>query len=441
VSAPAHATTRLDLGGGATGYVESSNAVPLISIVVALRSGATSDPDGKEGIGRFTARMLRRGAKGMTSPEIDTAIDTLGGEIGIDVGPTTSSLHGQVIRRNLRPFVDLMAKLLSSPAFADDEIARLRRESVAEILDARDNDRALAGLAFRRALFTGHPYSRSAAGRPSSLEEITKDDVVATYEKRYVRADAVIGFAGAITADEAKELGAILAGALREGPQVGLTLGEPEVRRGRRLVFVDKPERTQTQILIGTLGTLPRDPDHFPLVLGTAVLGGTFTSRMMREIRSKRGWSYGTSARLSIERRRHAFQMSAAPGAADCAPCLALELQMLEEFVNEGVTARELTFIKNYLVRSHAFEVDTAPKRLGQALETDLLDLPDGYHARYVDNVRAVEVDASNAAIKERISKDDLVVVVVGTASEMLEKVKDAIPNLAEHKVVPFETD
>jgi zinc protease len=435
-------THRFDLGGGAVGYVESSNAVPLVSIVVALRSGAIVDPEGRDGVARFTLRMLRRGCSGMTSAQIDVAIDTLGAELGIDVGPTTSSIHGQVIRRNLRPFVDLMVRLIQTPTFADDEIARLRRESVAEILDARDNDRAIAGLAFRRSVFGSHPYSRSAAGRPSTIEKITKDDVLATYKKRFVRKDLVIGFAGAITEEEAKELGGILAGAFAaDGAGVGLDLPEPAPLSGRKLVFVDKPERSQTQILIGGLGTHPKDPDHFPLVIGTAVFGGTFTSRMMREIRSKRGWSYGTGARLSIERRRHAFQMSAAPGAADCPPCITLELDLLEKLVDDGITARELAFIKNYLVRSHAFEIDTAPKRLGHALEVDLLDLPADYHAQYVEHVRNVELDAANAALKQRLSKDDLFVIVVGTASELLDKVTAAIPRLAEHKVVPHDAD
>jgi zinc protease len=434
-------TTKFQLEGGGAGFVESSNALPLVSIVVGLRSGATSDPEGKDGVGRFTTRILRRATEGMTSTQIDAAIDSLGAELGIDVGPTTTSLHGQVIRRNLVAFVDLIARLLGKPTFPEDEIARLRRESVAEILEARDNDRALAGLAFRRTLFGSHPYSRSAAGRPSTLETITRDDVVATYERRFVRSDLVIGFAGAISEDEAKELGARLARAVPEGPPTALSLPETVRPSGRKLVIVDKPERTQTQTLIGTLGTMPTDTDHFPLVLATAVLGGTFTSRMMREIRSKRGWSYGTSARLSIERRRHAFTMSAAPGAADCAPCLKLELEMLGEIVEEGITARELAFIKNFLVRSHAFEVDTAPKRLGHALETELLALPDDYHSRYLEHVRAVELDAANAALKERLTPNDLVVIVVGTASDLIEKLKEAIPGLASHEVVPFDVD
>ncbi len=432
---------RFDLPGGAVGFVESSTVVPLVSIALSLRSGALADPEGKDGLSRLTARMMRRGCKGMTSSEIESAVDRLGGEIGFDVGPSTISLHGQVIRRNLQPFCELIARVLGTPTFDQGELDRLKRETVAELIDARDNDRGLAGLAFRRALFEGHPYSRSAAGRPASVDKLTREDVLATYAKRFVQSDIVLGFAGAITEEEAKTLGALLVRSVPEGPRVDNPLPEPTPPKGRRLFFVDKPERTQTQILIGSLGTHPRDPDHWPLVAATAVFGGTFTSRMMREIRSKRGWSYGTSARLSVERKRHAFTMGAFPAAADCAPCVALELKLLEDFTSGGITPRELAFIKNYMIRSHAFEIDTAPKRLGQALEAELLDLPADYHTAYLEHVRAVTLEGANASVRERLTAQDLVLVVVGTASEILDKVTSAIPGLTEHKVIPFDQD
>jgi zinc protease len=434
-------TVRFDVGGGALGFVESSGAVPLVSVVVSLRTGAIADPAGKDGLCRFTARMLRRGADGMSAQDIEATIDRLGAELSLDVGPSTVSLHGQVIRRNLAAFVELVARILGKPTFDREEIARLRRETVAELVDARDNDRALANLAFRRALFEGHPYSRSAAGRPSTIATIEHADVIAAYEAHFARSNLVVGFAGAVTEDEARSLAASLADALRPGPRLPIDFPEPTAKRGRHLVFVDKPERTQTQTLIGSLGTWPHDADHFPLIAATAVLGGTFTSRMMREVRSKRGWSYGTSARLSIERRRHAFTMSAAPGAADCAPCVELELQLLEELVEHGITAEELAFIQSYLVRSHAFEIDTAPKRLGQAMETELLELPIDYHRRYVDYVRAVTLDQTNASVKRRLSPKDVVIIVVGTASETLKSVEGRIPDLASTTVVPFDAD
>lgn len=432
---------RFELQGGALGIVESAPVVPLVSIVISMRSGAIADPEGRDGLCRFAGRLLRRGCKGLSSPEIETSIDRLGAELGLDVGPSTMTLHGQVIRRNLRPFCELLARLLGTPTFDQEELARLRRESVAEIVEARDSDRSLASVALRRALFAGHPYSRSAAGRCSTVETFTRDEAVAAYEKHFVRKDLVIGFAGAITEAEAKELGELLVSAMREGPSVTMTIPDPAPPEGRRLVFVDKPERTQTQLLIGALGTWPHDPDHFPLITATAIFGGTFTSRMMREIRSKRGWSYGTSARLSIERKRHAFTMSAAPAAADCPPCLALELDMLEAFVAKGVTERELSFIKNYLVRSHAFEVDTAPKRLGQALEAELLQLGPDYHAAFLEHVRGVKPEDANAAVAQRLHPANLYVVVVGTASELLDKVTASIPRLAGQDVVPFDRD
>jgi zinc protease len=434
-------TTRFELDAGAVGYVESSSVVPLVSIVVSVRTGATSDPEGKDGVCRFAARMLRRGAAGMNAQEIESTIDRLGGELALDIGPSTVSLHGQVIRRNVEPFVDLVTRLLKSPAFDGEEIARLRRETAAELVESRDSDRALANLAFRRALFAGHPYGRSAAGRLSTVEEITRDDVVQAYEKHFVRSDLVIGFAGAITEDEAKRFGAAIASVVRDGPRSTIRFPEPIAKKGRHLVFVDKPERTQTQTLIGSLGTWPHDPDHFPLVIATAVLGGTFTSRMMREIRSKRGWSYGTSARLSIERRRHAFTMSAQPAKADCAPCLELELELLRDFIRDGITDEELTFIKSYLVRSHAFEVDTAPKRLGQAIETELLELPANYHTEYIELVQGVTSTHAKAAPAARLTDEDLVLIVVGTAPVTLDAVTKAIPNLASTTIVPFDAD
>lgn len=433
--------TRFDLDGGAVGFVESSPVLPLVTIVASWKHGGTSDPEGKDGLARFTARMLRRGAQGLSAEEIESTIDRLGAELGLECGPSTTTLHGQVIKRNLEPFVDLIARLIGTPVFDETELARLRRESVAELVDMRDSDRALANVALRRALFAGHPYARGASGRTSTIETFTRDDVASEYDKSFVRGSFVVGFAGALSEDEARRAGEKLAAATRPGGRGDRTIPEPPRPSGRRLVFVDKPERSQTQILIGTLGTHPRDPDHFPLVAATAVLGGTFTSRLMREIRSKRGWSYGTSARLSVERRRHAFTMSAAPGKNDCAPCIELEIDMLGEFVEKGITQRELSFIKNYLVRSHAFEIDTASKRLGQALEIELLELPADYHEGYLGHVKKVEVDAANGAVRERLSPKDFVVVVVGTADEILDKVKAAIPELAGHEVVPFDRD
>jgi zinc protease len=432
---------RFDLEGGTLALLESSHDVPLVTLVVALRCGSAGDPPGKSGLSRIAVRMLRRGCESMTSEEIDFRIDALGAEMAVDTSHSTVAIHAQVIARNLDAFVDLLSRLLSTATFPEDELGRLKRESAAEIIEARDNDRVVAQKALQRTLFEGHPYGQSSGGTTQSVEAITIDDVKAFYRRFVVRENIVVGIAGDVTAERAPAVAARLVAGLPQGAPAPDIIAEPTMRPGRRLLMVDKPERTQTQILVGTLGTSPHDEDHVPLVVGNAVFGGTFTSRLMKEIRSKRGWSYGASARTGVDRRRQSWVLWTFPAAEDAGPCLQLSLELLDAWVAGGVTPREVAFIQRYLVRSHAFEVDTATKRVHQALDRECLALPADYFSAWLDRVRAVTPDAATAAIKGRIHPQDLLVVVVGTAAQVLDPLRSAIPGLREVSVVPFDAE
>ena len=421
--------------------VAESHEVPLVSITIAFRSGAAIDPPGKEGASKLAFRMLRRGSKSQSAKDIEDELDRLGAELSTEVSTSSSAIHGQVIERNLGAFVDLLAGLMAEPAFPDAELERLRRETLAELIEARDNDKSLAQQAFRRAVFQGHPYARSTTGSSRTLGGLTKDDVIEAYKTHFVQGNLAFGFSGDVETERAQRLAERIAGGLRKGPRVVDTVGEPSRVAGRRLVFVDKPERTQTQILIGGLGTAPHDADHMPLSVANAVFGGSFTSRLMQEVRSKRGWSYGAYARLSVDKQRQAFSMWTFPAATDAVGCIELELQLLETYVNKGVETKELAFIKKFLGRSYAFDIDTASKRLHQALDVEVLGLAPDYYSAYLTNLAKVTLDEANAAVKSRISTDDLLVVVVGTASELEAKVLASIPRLGEHKVVPFDRE
>ena len=422
-------------------FVEPSHDLPLVSVLVGFRSGATHDPPGLGGVARITARMLRRGAEGWSSEEIEERIDLLGGEFGADASHSATSVHFEVIRRSLSELVDLVAVMLAKPLFDGDELDRLKREAEAELIESRDSDRALCSRAFRRTLFEGHPYGRRVAGSIESIRAITRDDVVAFFARHLTRRNAVIAISGDIDVAEGEALAARLLAGLPEGDAIADPVMPPAGRKGRHLVIVDKAERTQTQMVIGGLGTHPRDPDHLALLVANMAFGGTFTSRMMQEIRAKRGWSYGASSRVGFDRERDAFVMWTAPAATDAAPCLALQLELLHAWVTEGLTFDELEFVKSYIVRSHAFEIDTARKRVQQRLESALFDLPDGYYDQYTERVRAVSLDDANAAVRARISESDLVVGVVGTNAELGAALAEAIPRLDSVTVAPFDLE
>jgi zinc protease len=439
--APGASPMRFDLPGGALALLETSHDVPLVSFVVTLRCGSAVDPPGKAGLARIAMRMLRRGCEGFTSEQIDFRIDVLGAEMAVDTSHSSVAVHAQVIARNLEPFVGLVATMLSAPTFPTGELERLKRESVAEIVEARDSDRVVAQKAMQRTLFEGHPYSLSSGGTVPSVQNITREDVVAFYERYVVRRNIVIGIAGDVTAAKAPSIGERLLAGLREGETAPDAVAEPTMPPGRRLLVVDKPERTQTQILVGTVGTSPHDDDHVPFVVSNSVFGGTFTSRLMKEIRSKRGWSYGASARAGVDRRRQSWVLWTFPAAEDSGPCLKLSIELMDAWVDGGVTPREIAFIQRYLVRSHAFDIDTASKRLHQGVDVECLSLPADYFSGWTDRVRAVTPESASAAVKNRLRTDDLLVVVVGTAAQVLEPLRSAVPRLSEVSVVPFDAE
>jgi len=431
---------RIDVDGVPV-LLEPSPELPLVHLTAALRTGALEDPVGKEGLTRLVARAMRRTGGGLTQQELDTRIDSLGASLGADVTHSTVSFSGTVISRSFDAFFDLFVDVLARPGFAEEELGLLRRETEAELVEARDNDRSLARRWFSRRLFAGHAYGRSVSGLLSTLPGMGRDDVLALYRRAWTRENLVLAFSGDI--DESGARGAVtrLLAAMASGTPLRDGLGDPTGPSGRRLTLVDKPERTQTQILIGGLGTHPKDPDHIALHVANTVLGGTFTARLMNEIRSKRGWSYGAYSSLPYDRHRQAFSLWTFPKASDAAACIEVELALLDKWWQKGITKRELAWAKRYLTRSHAFAVDTASKRVGLALDALLYDLPEGYYAGYLDHVRGVTLERANAAIRERISPEDLLFTVVGTASEIADGVRKAIPDLAAEETVPFDRD
>jgi len=249
----------------------------------------------------------------------------------------------------------------------------------------------------------------------------------------------VFAFAGDISPDAAEAAATAIAGPLPSDPPPATSERDPTAPDGRRLVIVDKPERTQTQILMGGLGTHPADPDHTALHVANTIFGGTFTARLTQEVRSKRGWSYGAYSSLPFDRCRQAFSMWTFPKSADAAACLKLELQLLEQWCREGVTKKELSWAKRYLVRSHAFALDTAQKRVGQLLDAELYRLPPGYYEEYEARIHAVTLDQANQAVQQRISPNNLLVTIVGTARDIEQPVVDAIEGLSGHEIVAFD--
>jgi zinc protease len=384
--------------------------------------------------------MLRRGCGALDAEAFEAELDRLGAELWLDAQASTFAIHGTVLRRNLQGFVGLLERMLTAPRFEPAEVDRLRREIEAQRVEVLDSDDTLARLAFRRTMLVGHLYARPLGGTAETLARVDMESLRAHHARAFPRAGMTMGFAGAVTRAEAEEVAARLLHAMpaaADDPTLSVPAVPPLVGRG--LVLVEKAERTQTQLLVGTRGSHPHDADHVPLSVGVAVLGGTFTSRIVKEIRSKRGWSYSTSARISVERIRTSLVLSAQPGVADAGPCLGLMVALLGDWVARGITARELVSIRKYLVRSSVFDRDTAQKRMQRAVDEHVLELGPGYYDRWLAGVVSASLEEINEAIRHRIEPNALRTVAVCTTSEARSALERALPAPVATRVVSAE--
>lgn len=422
-------------------FVETSHDLPLVSVSIAFRMGALEDPEGGEGSVRLLGRLMRRSAGGRSAEQNDALIEGLGASLGADVTQSTITFHGAVIARSLDRFQELLVDAVGRPSLPEDELERLKRETLAELTEMLDNDSSLARRWFRKTMFAGHAYGRSAAGTRAGVESATIARLRGLYGRLINRENLVVALSGDVTAERAARFAASIAEALPLGERLPDRTPEPTFAHGRRLVFVDKPERTQTQILMGGIGTHPKDPDHFALALANTAFGGTFTARLMQEVRVKRGWSYGAYSNLPFDRRRQAFSMSTFPKAADTPACIELQLEMLEAFRKQGLKKSELAWAKRYLIRSHAFAIDTAAKRVGLRLDSALYELPENYYSGYLDALKGVTLEQANEAVRTRLSDEDVLVAVVGTESVLGEAVKNSVRGLSAHTTVRYDAD
>ncbi len=418
--------------------VEEQHDLPIAEVQVIVPSGPASDPEGKEGLARHAFELMRRGAGGRTRAEVDAAFDALGAQ----VEPVTShdgiGIAAACLERNLEATVALIGDVISRPHLDEDEHARLQRENLATLDEVRDDDASLCQRFFERLALAGTPYGRSALGSEASLSSLTRGDAAAWVERSVVRADLLVGFAGDVTEARAAELAERTFATVPERTPPGRPVFVPPPSPARRTFLVDKPDRAQSQILVGHAGPPASHPDFLALYLAATALGGTFTSRLMREVRVKRGWSYGASFRVVRTLGGHSMRMRVFPAAEQTADTLKLVLALWEEVVAEGFSADEIAHTLGYLEGSWAFEIDTAGERLDRRLEVLLQGLPERWVQDFVPSLRALDAGAVNAAIRRHWHPEHATCVVTATADTMLEQLDPAVTGPIE--VVDYQS-
>ena len=403
VAAPAVAAPlahREVLPNGIVLLVAERPAIPIVITRVFVRAGAVNDPSDREGLAGLTGSLLTRGTARMTAPEIDTAIEFVGGSLEAGAGSDGTSAALSVLKKDLDLGLDLLRDVILTPTFPEAEVKRKIAETQAAIKRSEESPETVAGRALAALVFPNHPYGRRAEGTIESVGRITRDEVVKFHRDLFRPDQTIVAVVGAITVSEARAAIMRRFGAWPRpaAPAVTVPMARPG---GTPTATTIRKDLTQATIMLGRQGLRQTDPDYFALSVASYILGGGSASRLYLRVREQAGLAYSIYSYLAPSRYGSSITVNVQTRTAEVTKVVAIVGEELARLAKEPVTDRELGLAKSYLIGSFPLRLDTSDKVADFIVAVEQqglgLDYPDRYKER-VGKVTAADVRRAAAA-------------------------------------------
>jgi zinc protease len=408
---------RFRLPNGIVVLVAERPALPIVIARVAVNAGAVLDAPDKAGLANLTALLLPRGTRTRSGPEIDRAIEFVGGSLEAEGGRDWIELSLAVLRRDLGLGLELLADALLEPTFPADEFERKREEVQATIRRSEEDPESVAGRIFRRLAFPGHSYGQPIAGTEASVGRLTRDEAAAFYTAAYRPEATVIAVVGDVKVSEVRQAlstrfgawrGALAAPARPPGVAPGTPSGTEMVQR----------DLTQATVNLGQATVTHGHPDYYPLVVASQILGGGSSSRLYTRVREERGLVYSVYSQYVSQRAGGMVLVGFQSENARVREVLALVRTELLRLRRERVSDEELARAKAYLVGSFPLRMDTNGELGSLLLTVEQLGLGLDYPVRYRQAIEAVNADAVLRAVTAHWNPDLMSLAIVANLRE-----------------------
>ncbi|HET9414090.1 MAG TPA: pitrilysin family protein [Pseudolabrys sp.] len=397
---------------GIEAWLVREKSVPLITLNYAFRGGTSQDDASKSGAAHFTADLLDEGAGELDSKTFHERLENHAIELGFQVGRDT--FHGSLraLNEHRDEAVDLLRLALTKPRFDAEAVERVREQELSVLRRDTTNPNDLASRRWWQTAFPGHPYGRETKGTLETMARVTADDLRDYVRRVFARNELKVSIVGDV--DE-KTAGALIDRAFGGLPARNDLKAIPDTTPrglGRRIVIdVDVP---QAVVTFGGPGIARSDPQFMAAYIVNHILGGgSFSSRLYREVREKRGLAYGVSNSLVWFRHAAVVLGGTATRADRTADALAVIEQETKRMAENGPTAEELAAAKSFLKGSYALTLDTSGKIAAQLTQIQIDNLGIDYIQRRSSLIDAVTIEDAKKAAR-RLYGSGMLVTVAG---------------------------
>jgi zinc protease len=393
---------------------QASPSMPMVDVRLVFDAGSARD-GAMAGLASMTNAQFALASQSRSEQAVAEGFEQVGARF------STSSFKDMAVvqlRSLTRPALldasmALLTELFAKPAFDAQVFEREKQRRLLSLQELKFNPNQLASQAFYTSLYGEHPYAHTSEGTPEAVEKIQVADLKAFYQQYYVASNAVLAMVGDVSLAQAKALANQIDAALEAGEKAKpLPVPIALTKAVNQTIAFDSK---QTQIFIGQLGMQRGDPDYFALYLGNHILGGSgFGSRLMQEVREKRGLTYSVYSYFSPMRERGPFLMATQTRNERADESIAVIRETLKTFVEKGPTQAELDAAKDNVLGGFALKVDSNKEQVEYWAMIGFYDLPLTYLQDFSNQIRRVSVTDIRKAFARRIDSNQLLEIRLG---------------------------
>ena len=412
----AHAVEIQEVTGpksGVKAWLVEDHKFPVVALHFAFDGGGEQDPADKQGLAALTTRALTAGAGPYDAQAFQQQLAD--SSIGLDVGAGRDALAGglKCLGADKKKAFELLRLALTQPRFEPADIERLRAEQMTAVKRQLANPEWQGRYALFSHLFAGHPYGQRLFGSTRTLAALTREDVKDFAARHLARDTLTVALAGDLTAEEAAQA---LDSVFADLPAHARLEPVPDVQGPAEApVILLRREGTQTDMLFAMPGMKRDDPDYYAAEIANYVLGGGgFASRLMQEMRDKKGLTYGVGTDVAPSRHAGMIWGHLAVDNPKAADAVALLRETLRRFHDEGVAPRELAAAQDYLTGAQPLALTSTDKIAGVLVSMQRDNLGIDYLDRYAPIIRGVSAGDVARVVERWFVPEKMTLVLVG---------------------------
>lgn len=417
------ATERLVLANGLTVTLAPYGATPKATVRLVLPTGSVDEAVGESWLAALTGDLVQEGTTTRTAEQIATEAASMGGTLSLGVGADRTNVGGDVLEEYAPDLVRLIADVVRNPSFPESELDRLKNNRIRQLSVALQQPGTLTQIEFLRRTYPDHAYGRPLPSA-AQVAGYTAGRIRTFWADRYGPTGAHLYVSGRFDPDAVR---AAVTEALEPWTLTGSTAPAAtpaEASTGRALVFVERPGAPQSTVYLGLPVVDPSHPDWIPLQVTNALLGGAFASRITRNIREDKGYTYSPQSFVSSRYRTAYWVQTADVESAVTGPAISEILAEIERLRTEAPPEPELAGIRNYLAGIFVLQNSSRDGIVGQLAFLDVHGLGEEYLGSYVDRVHAVTPADVQRIAREYLRPDDMLLVVTGDPAVALPQVR-----------------